>query len=169
VTDGDAELIYRQPNAGSFGAGWLGDGLYTTATPTGWEFLDLDTGKVQRCLNAPDDGFVGKCPVAWQWLQSAIVAAQYHENETGKGWLQIGRSAPDLEKVQTRCIPADPAVAKADLHAARISPDGRWLLLLPPPGFSPWTMARDISCKSLPPAAWTDRSSRPTAACSSRT
>jgi hypothetical protein len=94
--------------------------------------MDLDTGKVQRCLNAPDDGFVGKCPAAWQWLQSAIVAAQYHEDETGKGWLRIGRSAPDLEKVQTRCIPADPAVAKADLHAARISPDGRWLLLRPP-------------------------------------
>lgn len=131
LTGGGCRLMHRRTDAGNSGAGWLGDGTYAIWTPAAYEFVNLDTGETQRCLHPLGDGFVEKVLTGSAWLHSAIVTAQCYEDKSGKSWLQVWRSAPGLERTERRYLPADPVIVKAAVYAWQVSPDGRWLLLVP--------------------------------------
>ena len=130
VRAGSSKVTRRRSGFRCHWSAWLGNGTNVDWTPTAWEFADPGMGQLRRCAYSPDeksDVQLGRRA----WVKDAIVMAGLDRTDKDNPQLRIWRSAPELARTQRRDIPVDPAIV-GDRHPWAVSPDGDWLLAIPP-------------------------------------
>lgn len=131
VQGGGGKVVRRRGGFRCHWSDWLGNGTNVDLTPTAWEFTDPATGEVRRCLHEPGGESLERVGRR-AWLESAVLTVAFDKDAEGKSWLRVWRSAPELDRTEQRDLPVDPALAAAEFHPQAFSPDGRWLLAVPP-------------------------------------
>jgi hypothetical protein len=115
---------------------WLGDGTMTAYAPDAWEFRDLDSGTVRRCLTPPRDTSIDGqwYNVQKVWLDREIASVQVSEpGADGRRVCRYWRAAPDLDRTERHDFPLPIGMPEGYLRAIP-SKDAQWTLLADPGG-----------------------------------
>jgi hypothetical protein len=131
VGERGAKPVQAWKHPGFASTRWLGDGTMTVYAPDAWEFRDLDTGTVKRCLHpakdAPVDGRWHNVPKVW--LDREISSIYVDEaDDGGQRVCRYWRTAQDLARTERRDISISAALPSGSLYPTP-SKDGRWVLL----------------------------------------
>ena len=123
--------VRRWHRSRSASARWLGDGLMTTHADDAWEFRNVETATLERCLHPPQDASIKR---QWQdvqklWLDHEIASIHVDDpNADGMRICRYWRTAPDLACTERRDFALPEGVPSGTLYPTP-SRDGTWVFL----------------------------------------
>jgi hypothetical protein len=103
----------------------------TTYSGDAWEFRDLASGTVKRCLHPPEDVSLDRqwSEVQKIWLDHEIASIHVEEaKETGGRVCRYWRTAPELPCTERRDLVLPEGMPSGDLYPTP-SMDGKWVFL----------------------------------------